>query len=899
MGETYTAETSKVAADLRAYVYAFDGASGQFKGYDQTTNQFTATLAPTLSANLSYARVNGTVAGTTIYDVLDATTPPDSYVTGNAGDRGRIDTFRPWDNVIPGGGFLRRQQPLFTDIEFDRNVMVLGVRDRFGDQIGWNIPGQSNGAAEGTILRAGPNGTGAFVLESGGVSNGVTNSIGGAGSGAAKMNPTGPGGARFYWSDYMWGSDGSNNFGFGHGNLAMGGLYQVPGGTRIATTMIDPVRYSSGGIGWFDNATGARPQGFELYSTNAGELGKANGIGDLEAFEAPAPVEIGNRVWLDADGDGVQDPGEAPIAGVDVQLIDFATNKTVATVTTDVNGNYLFSGFTGTSTTSAKYGLSIGTNTKYILRVPNVSGAGQQAALANLKLTTALADPTANGVLRDSNFVETSNQGETVFITGGPGTIDHSFDAGFKVALVTVDLGDLVFVDINNDGIFNGNDTGLKGVVVTLTKDNNGNGLIDAGDTTVGTQTTDANGNYLFTALPTGKYIVSIVAPAGYFTSTGTNGNASAGSHEPGKTGTEDNQDHGTLVGGVIQTKSVELFNVGNPDGTQNLRQDFGLFRPYSLGNRVWLDTNNNGTIDGAEVGIDGVTVRLIEDLNGDTVFDAATETVLTTVTAGGGYYRFDFLRPSKYVVQVDGVSAPLAGLRSSTGSVQLTGPFEPGVNSLVDSIDHGTTVGVNFRSGVVVLGNASGGDTEPTTEADLGPGDAGVPNAALEPHDRLRLLPDDGPRQSRLPRREQQRLLRRRRRERPGQRRSESTRRGRQPGPRRGRQPTHDRDGRERLLPLPGFKSRRVPRRSLEGEFLGPRHARRLREQLRRRQRDDDGAERTRRRPARRQQGRRHGQRHAPDRRRPVERRHPRQWRGHEERTGRPRLGRPHRRRG
>jgi protocatechuate 3,4-dioxygenase beta subunit len=729
VGSTFTAETSKVAADLRAYVYAFDTATGQFRGYDQTTNRFTATLAPALTANLSYARINGTDAGTSIYNVLDPSTPPGTYDTGNAADRDRVDTFRPWDNVIPGDSFLRRQQPLVSDIEFDRDVMVLGVRDRFGDLIGWNVPGQANGAGEGDLLRAGPTGTGGFLLESGGVSNGVTNSVGGVGGGAATFNPQGPGGGRFYWSNYLWGSDGTNNYGFGHGFLSMGGLYQVPGGARLATTMIDPIRYSSTGVGWFDHATGARPRGFELYSDNAGELGKANGVGDLEAFEAPAPVEVGNRIWLDADADGIQDPGEAPIAGVDVQLINFATNQTVATVTTDGNGHYLFSGFTGPTSASAAYGLTIGTNTKYVLRVPNVTGAGQQGTLATLKLTTPLADPSANGGLRDSNFVAAGTHADAVFVTGGPGAIDHSFDAGFQIAPATVDLGNLVFVDVNNDGIFGGTDFGLKDVVVTVTKDVNGNGLIDAGDTTVGTKTTDANGAYLFPALPTGTYIVSIAAPAGYFTSTGTNGNAAGGAYEPGKTGTEDSQDHGTLVNGVIQTKSVELFDTGNPDGTQNLRQDFGLFRPYSLGNRVWLDANNSGTIDGAEGGIDGVTVRLIEDVNGDSVFDAASETVLTAVTAGGGYYRFDFLRPSKYVVQIDGGSLPLAGLRSSTGSVQLSGPYEPTLLSFGDSDDNGTAVGVHFRSAVVVLGNAAGGDTEVTTETDAGPGDPGAPN--------------------------------------------------------------------------------------------------------------------------------------------------------------------------
>ena len=61
---------------------------------------------------------------------------------------------------------------------------------------------------------------------------------------------------------------------------------------------------------------------------------------------------IGDRVWLDTDGDGVQDIGEPGLANVVVELKDGAGNPidsdpntagvqpTLAT--TDMNGNYLF-----------------------------------------------------------------------------------------------------------------------------------------------------------------------------------------------------------------------------------------------------------------------------------------------------------------------------------------------------------------------------------------------------------------------------------------------------------------------------------------------------------------------------------------------------------------------------
>ncbi len=55
--------------------------------------------------------------------------------------------------------------------------------------------------------------------------------------------------------------------------------------------------------------------------------------------------EIGDRVWLDVDGDGVQDAGEAGIAGVTVFLYD-GGGHLVATTVTNSQGIYSFTGLT-------------------------------------------------------------------------------------------------------------------------------------------------------------------------------------------------------------------------------------------------------------------------------------------------------------------------------------------------------------------------------------------------------------------------------------------------------------------------------------------------------------------------------------------------------------------------
>ena len=56
----------------------------------------------------------------------------------------------------------------------------------------------------------------------------------------------------------------------------------------------------------------------------------------------PGPTWIGNRIWLDENADGIQDPWEAGIGGVCVELFDAATNQRVASTSSDANGYYFF-----------------------------------------------------------------------------------------------------------------------------------------------------------------------------------------------------------------------------------------------------------------------------------------------------------------------------------------------------------------------------------------------------------------------------------------------------------------------------------------------------------------------------------------------------------------------------
>ena len=78
-------------------------------------------------------------------------------------------------------------------------------------------------------------------------------------------------------------------------------------------------------------------------SRTAGAVGRSPAR--LEMLETRTLFcSIGDRVWLDADCNGIQDAGEAGAPGVVVHLYDSGGNE-LMTTTTDANGNYLFQRF--------------------------------------------------------------------------------------------------------------------------------------------------------------------------------------------------------------------------------------------------------------------------------------------------------------------------------------------------------------------------------------------------------------------------------------------------------------------------------------------------------------------------------------------------------------------------
>ena len=141
-----------------------------------------------------------------------------------------------------------------------------------------------------------------------------------------------------------------------------------------------------------------------------------------------ATASVGDRVWLDNNGNGVQDAGEAGINGVTVQLLD-ADSNVVATTTTSGDGNYTFGN------------LIAGT---YTVRV----------------VTSTL--PAGLAPTYDLDGVGTANIATFTLAAGQTRT---DVDFGYRG---TASVGDRVWIDTNGDGVQDAGEAGINGVTVQL-----------------------------------------------------------------------------------------------------------------------------------------------------------------------------------------------------------------------------------------------------------------------------------------------------------------------------------------------------------------------------------------------------------------------------------------------
>jgi protocatechuate 3,4-dioxygenase beta subunit len=313
---------------------------------------------------------------------------------------------------------------------------------------------------------------------------------------------------------------------------------------------------------------------------------------------------VGDRIWVDADRNGRQDPGEPGIPGVTVELaIDTAGNgnytSQMATAITDAAGQYIFSNLA-----AGAYGIRVDTNTLPPDFVqtgdPDFFGAALSLELRDHRTTAPLV-LAPGGVFVNADF-------------------GYAFPQGSSI-------GGQIVLDLNAKGTLDSGEPGISGVTIAL---------LDAASNAIASASTDDGGAYLFTGLPAATYAVWV----------GDSGNR---------------LDRRTQTGdpdGVLDRRSTVIVDGVNAA----LDQDFG-FAPEGqvpglglIGDTVFLDRDGDGGAPLPGEGLQGVTVDL---------YDSTGHIRLaTTATDAEGQYYFGGLVPdAAYGVRVDVSTLPNGGV--------------------------------------------------------------------------------------------------------------------------------------------------------------------------------------------------------------------------------------------
>jgi hypothetical protein len=439
----------------------------------------------------------------------------------------------------------------------------------------------------------------------------------------------------------------------------------------------------------------------------AGLVGPALNLWDIFCLYRGS---IGDTVWKDNNGNGVQEPGEPGIPGVTVELKTPGTDNVCGTgddvvigsEVTDDNGKYLF--------------INLPSEQDYCV------------------------DPDETTV--PPGYSLTTNN-DPLFKDLGPGENYRDADFGYQPRY---SLGDRVWYDQNQDGIQDPNEPGYNGVTVALYDNATCEGTPFDSTTTAATGPDGfGDGFYQFSGLAAGDYCVQFGnIPPGWSISpvdqgdgtndSSANGNAQIpninlsaddpnedmGVYETGSLGDsvvcastnealanigvslfEDFNGDGQPDGAAIDTKTTDAngfyqftglevalagdsnnttkyivrVDINDPDlGTCNVPDepteynppldsenpndpdnDFTFQKPsrYSLGDRVWYDQNQDGIQDPNEPGYNGVTVALYDNATCEgTPFDSTTTAATGPGGFGDGFYQFSGLAAGDYCVQ-------------------------------------------------------------------------------------------------------------------------------------------------------------------------------------------------------------------------------------------------------
>lgn len=397
------------------------------------------------------------------------------------------------------------------------------------------------------------------------------------------------------------------------------------------------------------------------------------------------PLVIGDRVWLDENKNGLQDPQEEGLNGIEIRIYES-------------NGQYL--GFTQSTNNpitgdAGYYALKNFPEGNYYLRF--IAPTGYLFAPGDAGTDEAL----------DSDVLEFFGEGTTdsFYFPGNQDFLD--LDAGLFLD-TSSGVGDFVWEDLNGNGLQDENEAGLNGIDIDL---------FDASGTFIRSTTsgehpqTGEPGYYLFDALAAGNYYLAVDIPVGLYSTDPT-----AGSDD-------------TLDSDIDESNGPATsytFTLTLEDTLTTI--DIGLYALGVIGDFVWDDGNSNGVQDSEEAGVNDVLVELYtsEDL-----LVASTTTSFNTDNGEPGYYEFSNVVPGEYYLNFYiGESAEFSLFNATSDDLDsdVTGAFGKGTTSLLRvlsdetnrTIDAGISLEGGDINGVIWLDINANGIYDETTEEGL-----------------------------------------------------------------------------------------------------------------------------------------------------------------------------------
>jgi len=331
-----------------------------------------------------------------------------------------------------------------------------------------------------------------------------------------------------------------------------------------------------------------------------------------------SPCTVGNFVFVDDDGDGIQDSGEAGAAGVTVRLFDAGADGAIG------GGDDTQVGVTATNS-SGVYTFTNVLHGDHYIRVDAPTGF--------------VFSPQDQGSSDSADSDVDPGTGLSAVFTLTVAQTDLTRDAGiYEYA----EVSGRVFEDLDGDGVRESGDGDLSAAATVQLFSVGADGLYGTADDAQVGADVNTTSTYTFASVTPGKYYVKFAPPGGVNLSL-----------VPKDRGSDDTLDSDAEP----STGATEAFRLTS--GSSRTNVDAGFARYSTIGDFVFRDDDEDGVQDAGEPGVADVLVMLFSSTdatagNADDAFVASTvsdDSGAYGLSAVAGTYFLQFVPPTGYAL--------------------------------------------------------------------------------------------------------------------------------------------------------------------------------------------------------------------------------------------------------